>query len=142
MKRKIFLRSLFWLSALWVGAIITFGLLMPWSWGRVAVIAYAAGIAFLSFTRYYRYDSRQAMTELKHFEAKESIRVGNIALSQIFFFLVAFLPWPWTLSDDIIILIAGGAWLDFMRRDINVHRRKRGPALQEMDGPISLLAKR
>mgnify|MGYP001565672936 CR=1 FL=1 len=129
MKRKIFLRSLFWLSALWVGAIIALGLLRPWSWGRIAVIAYAICIMLLSFVQYRRYDSRQTMAGLKHFEEKESFRVANIVLSQIFFFLVAFLPWPRTLSNDIIILLVSGAWLDFLRRDVNAHRRKRGPSL-------------
>lgn len=142
MKRKIFLRSLFWLSALWAVAIMAISLHLPWSWGRVAVVAYAVCIMFLSFVRYRRYDSRQAIADLKHFEAKESLRIANIVLSQIFFFLVTFLPWPWTLGNDLIVLIVGGAWLDFLRRDISVHRRKRGPSLREMGNPLPLIKAR
>jgi|GEM_PF-2129235 len=141
MKRKVFLFILFEMSLFWTGSAIFIGFLLPWSWARVAVIAYALCLTMVSFVRYRRYQIGRWQTPVmaKNVEGKEFFRITNILLSYTFFFLSAFLPRPWTSGNVIIICLFGGSWIVFLCRDICSNRKKRPPTLREMGGPLPLI---
>ena len=141
MKRKAFLFSLFLLSALWAGSMIAIGSALPWSWGRLAVIIYAACIMIASFVRYHRCDEKQISSG--YVSVKEAIRISDVLLSAIFFFMIALLPQPWTLGNQIVFVVVGVAWLALLREDIKISRRKnKKPSLREMGGSLPVVSRR
>ena len=142
MRQKVYLFTLFLLSVLWTGMMIAIGSILPlsWDWGRSAVAVYALGIMVASFIRYHKCDEHQVAS--RYVSEKETIRIIDIALSAVFFFMMAFLPYPWTLGNYIMIVLAGGVWLAFLREDIKISRRRKKPSLYEMTGPLPLISKK
>ena len=148
MKRKIFLGTLFSISALWTSSLIAISLLFPWSWSRMAVIAYAVCILLVSFVRYRRCgsDIQQVIVDSSlspgYVGEKEFLRIMDVALSQVFFFIVIFLPRPWIISNYVIVGLVGGAWFAFLRKDVGSRAKKKKPSLRKIGGPLPLITKK